>query len=121
MRPSNALRTPRRPASPVQPAPDAELTSVSAGQHWCGAPRRNRTGDPILTMEPPGTAVRNTVFAGHARPSRPKLSVLLRSSYALSSKPCADRSEQAIIRRFDDRSGDPALVSFGGVQDLVEK
>jgi alkanesulfonate monooxygenase SsuD/methylene tetrahydromethanopterin reductase-like flavin-dependent oxidoreductase (luciferase family) len=35
---------------------------------WCGAPRRNRTGDPILTMEPPGTAVRNAVFAGRARP-----------------------------------------------------
>jgi hypothetical protein len=28
---------------------------------WGGAPRRNRTGDPILTMEPPGTAVRNAV------------------------------------------------------------
>jgi hypothetical protein len=25
------------------------------------SPRRNRTGDPILTMEPPGTAVRNAV------------------------------------------------------------
>jgi hypothetical protein len=35
---------------------------------WCGAPRRNRTGDPILTMEPPVTAVRNAVTAGHARP-----------------------------------------------------
>jgi hypothetical protein len=27
-----------------------QLTSVSAGQHLCGAPRRNRTGDPILTI-----------------------------------------------------------------------
>ena len=52
---------------------------------WCGAPRRNRTGDPILTMEPPGTAVRAAVSPGHARPSGSKLSVLLRQSYALSS------------------------------------
>ena len=58
---------------------------------WCGAPRRNRTGDPILTMEPPGTAVRTAIPAGHARPSEPKLSVLLRRSYALTFKPCADR------------------------------
>jgi hypothetical protein len=28
-----------------------QLTSVSAGQSGCGAPRRNRTGDPILTMD----------------------------------------------------------------------
>ena len=47
-------------------------------------PRRNRTGDPILTMEPPGTAVRTAISPGHARPSRPKLSVLFRRSYALS-------------------------------------
>ena len=42
----------------------------------CGAPRRNRTADPILTMEPPGTAVRKIAFPGRARPSGPKLSVL---------------------------------------------
>jgi hypothetical protein len=52
------------------------------------SPRRNRTGDPILTMEPPGTAVRNAVSPGHARPSRPKLSVLFRSSYALCQALC---------------------------------
>jgi hypothetical protein len=57
----------------------------------CGAPRRNRTGDPILTMEPLGTAVRNAVSPGRARPSSPKLSVLLRQSYALTLAPCADR------------------------------
>jgi hypothetical protein len=27
------------------------LTGVCAGQGVCGAPRRNRTGDPILTMD----------------------------------------------------------------------
>jgi len=43
-------------------------TSVCAGQSLCGAPRRNRTGDPILTMEPPGTAVRMIVLPGRARP-----------------------------------------------------
>jgi hypothetical protein len=53
---------------PFNRPPDAELTSVSAGQPGCGAPRRNRTGDPILTMEPPGTAVRTAVSPGHARP-----------------------------------------------------
>src|SRR5215216_4241657 len=57
---------------------NAKTASVSAGQGLCGAPRRNRTGDPILTMEPPGTAVRTAVCAGEARPSGPKLSVLLR-------------------------------------------
>ena len=30
------------------------LTSVSAGQSLCGAPRRNRTGDPILTIDARG-------------------------------------------------------------------
>ena len=30
--------------------------------------RRNRTADPILTMEPPGTAVRTAVTAGGAQP-----------------------------------------------------
>jgi hypothetical protein len=28
-----------------------QMTSVPAGQSLCGAPRRNRTGDPILTMD----------------------------------------------------------------------
>jgi hypothetical protein len=50
-----------------------------------------RARRPILTMEPPGTAVRTTVSPGHARPSAPKLSVLFRRSYALSSKACLDR------------------------------
>jgi hypothetical protein len=69
---------------PTYTPPNAKMTSVCAG-HWLGgAPRRNRTGDPILTMEPPGTAVRTAVSPGHARPSRPKLSVLFRRSYAFS-------------------------------------
>jgi hypothetical protein len=33
-----------------------------------GAPRRNRTGDPILTMDLALTAVRTAVRAGHPRP-----------------------------------------------------
>jgi len=45
-----------------------------AGLGW--SPRRNRTGDPILTMEPPGTAVRTAVSPGRARPSGTKLSAL---------------------------------------------
>ena len=63
---------------------ERRLNSISAGESLCGAPRRNRTGDPILTMEPPGTAVRKLVSAGRARPSVPKLSVLFRRSYAFS-------------------------------------
>jgi hypothetical protein len=69
---------------PRQPAPNVKMTSVCAGHRLGGAPRRNRTGDPILTMEPPGTAVRNAVSPGHARPSGSKLSALLRRSYGFS-------------------------------------
>src|SRR5215216_2394046 len=53
----------------VDDSANATTTSACAGQSLCGAPRRNRTGDPILTMEPPGTAVRTAVSPGHARPS----------------------------------------------------
>jgi hypothetical protein len=67
------------------------MTSANAGHRLGRAPRRNRTGDPILTMEPPGTAVRTAVSPGRARPLGPKLSVLLRQSYALTFRPCADR------------------------------
>jgi hypothetical protein len=62
-----------------------------------GAPRRNRTGDPILTMEPPGTAVRTAVLAGNARPSGSKLSVLLRPSYAFTSRQTLRCRGQAIV------------------------
>jgi hypothetical protein len=37
-----------------------------------------------LTMEPPGTAVQTAIFAGRARPSGPKSSVLIRRGYALA-------------------------------------
>jgi hypothetical protein len=53
---------------PGEPTRNGKTPSVSAGQPGCGAPRRNRTGDPILTMEPPRTAVRTPVFPAHARP-----------------------------------------------------
>src|SRR6266516_6568626 len=42
---------------PVLLVPEWEPTSVCAGRWWCGAPRRNRTDDPILTMNPGSTAV----------------------------------------------------------------
>jgi hypothetical protein len=88
---SHPTATPNAKTTSVanSPTPDAEVTSVCAGQRLCGAPRRNRTGDPILTMEPPGTAVRMIVFPGRARPSGPKLSALSTRSYALS--PCIKR------------------------------
>jgi hypothetical protein len=44
------------------------LTSVCAGQSVCGAPRRNRTGDPILTMDRQPSAVLTAVFAGRTAP-----------------------------------------------------
>ena len=38
-------------AEPDEEARARGLISVCAGQSLCGAPRRNRTGDPILTMD----------------------------------------------------------------------
>jgi len=55
---------------------DLAVSSAGAVSLAGGAPRRNRTGDPILTLEQPGTAVRNAVFRGRVRPWTPKLSVL---------------------------------------------
>jgi hypothetical protein len=78
----------------VDASSNAKTTSVCAGQSLWRAPRRNRTGDPILTMEPPGTAVRTTVSAGHARPSGPKLSALSTCSYAFS---CIPRALSTIV------------------------
>jgi hypothetical protein len=40
---------------------------------WCGAPRRNRTGDPILTMDRRPSAVLSVVLAAHATPYVPQL------------------------------------------------
>jgi hypothetical protein len=40
---------------------------------WGGAPRRNRTGDPILTMDRRPSAVLARVFAGWTRPYVAKL------------------------------------------------
>src|SRR5215217_4805339 len=65
---------------------------ITGGRHWFWqANRMGTSGEHILTMEPLGTAVRTAVSPDHARPSGPKLSVLFRRSYALSSKPCLDR------------------------------
>src|SRR5215203_5794444 len=78
---------------PPEPVPNVKMTSVCAGHRLGGAPRRNRTGDPILTMEPPGTAVRTAIFAGRARPSEEKLSALSTHSYAFIS----DYSEWLVV------------------------
>jgi hypothetical protein len=53
---------------PINRPPNTEPTSVSAGQRMCGAPRRNRTGDPILTMDRGRTAVLTGVSAARATP-----------------------------------------------------
>jgi hypothetical protein len=52
----------------VRTVREPELTSVCAGQPGCGAPRRNRTGDPILTMDRRTSAVLSGIFAGHSVP-----------------------------------------------------
>jgi hypothetical protein len=64
VRPHPSLGCALRPASD---SPNVKMTSICAGHRLGGAPRRNRTGDPILTMEPPGTAVRTAVSPGRAR------------------------------------------------------
>jgi hypothetical protein len=53
---------------PRQPAPNVKMTSVCAGHRLAGAPRRNRTGDPILTMYPRPTAMLSSVLAGRRAP-----------------------------------------------------
>ena len=49
------------------------LTGVCTGQSLCGAPRRNRTGDPILTMDRRSSAVLTGVLAGRAALHGPQL------------------------------------------------
>jgi hypothetical protein len=87
---------------------------------WGGAPRRNRTGDPILTMEPPGTAVRTPVSPGHARPSGPKLSVLFRRSYAFTLAPRLSVADVAAGRRAR-RSPLPGSVASRFVVSLARE
>jgi hypothetical protein len=45
------------------------LTGIPAGESLCGAPRQNRTGDPILTIDAPGVhnAMQHLAFP-HNRP-----------------------------------------------------
>jgi hypothetical protein len=66
-----------------EPAPNPGMVSIYAGHRLVGAPRRNRTGDPILTMEPPGTAVRTARY----RRSRPTVGAKVMGSP--SAKGCA--------------------------------
>ena len=62
----------------------------------CGNPLEpGSAGDPILTMEPPGTAVRTAIPAGRARPSGPKLSVLSWGGYALTFRSCCSPQRRA--------------------------
>jgi hypothetical protein len=81
-----------RPRSTGQPeasnrAP-THTQSRSAGHQRrprCGGrPCSEAKREHILTMEPPGTAVRTAIFPGHARPWVLKLSVLLRRGYVFT-------------------------------------
>jgi hypothetical protein len=65
----------------IERADDQRLRWSSAW--WSPPPEWN--GRPNPYHEPSGTAVQNAVSPGHARPSRPKLSVLFWRSYAFSS------------------------------------
>ena len=59
---------------------ERRLNSISAGQSMCGAPRRNRTGDPILTMDRQPSAVLSHVLGCVRRHRR-------YCSYVLSCRP----------------------------------
>jgi hypothetical protein len=48
--------------------PEIDTESVSAGHRVGGAPRRNRTADPILTMDLAVTDVPTSASAGRWRP-----------------------------------------------------
>jgi hypothetical protein len=58
---------------PATNGPGRRNTGVCAGHHLGGAPRRNRTGDPILTMDRRPSAVLTALLAGRAAPSVAKL------------------------------------------------
>ena len=97
-------------ASPVGPG-----TGADQRLRWsvpCGAPRRNRTADPILTMNPGSSAVRSTVSAGRCGPLRAKLCA--QSSGLLGAAIQRDRVRRCEGRRAGRRS--PAPCS-GGVRD----
>jgi hypothetical protein len=66
-------------------------TSVCAGQDLCGAPAGIEPATPSLPWNHQEPLCGPPVSPGRARPSGPKLSVLLQRSYALSFEPCADR------------------------------
>jgi hypothetical protein len=102
-------------------------TDVCAGQPGCGAPRRNRTGDPILTMEPPGTAVRTALSPGRARPSGPKLWVLPRRRDALTfgSRSSRERQQSRRAHRtaslsFHDRPSFLRMLSVRGAERVID-
>jgi hypothetical protein len=88
LRPSQ--RIPMRMGS-APTIPKRPMTSVCAGQPMYGAPRRNRTADPILTMELPGTAVRTAISPARARPSGSKF------IGSLAAKLCAHFSRHGRI------------------------
>ena len=94
---------------------ERKMTSVYPGHRLGGAPRRNRTGDPILTMESPGTAVRTAVPPVRARPSGPKLPVLLRRSYAFTFKPCAGRLAGVVAAPVEAPIHNPAGCGGGAM------
>jgi hypothetical protein len=58
----------RRPDSASLPMQEAGCKTRPVLLVWGGAPRRNRTGDPILTMNLALTAVRTSISAGRRRP-----------------------------------------------------
>ena len=86
-------------------------TSVSAGQSLCGAPRRNRTGDPILTMNRRPSAVLTVVFAGRNAPWRPQLCAHSTASAVISDRTAGNPPNRRIVRLPSGRSLDLLHVS----------
>jgi hypothetical protein len=68
MRPSNATPHAKTASFAYSQASNANDDQRFYWSSACGAPRRNRTGDPILTMNLALTAVRTPVSAGGWRP-----------------------------------------------------
>jgi hypothetical protein len=87
-------------------------TSVFAGQSWCGAPRRNRTGDPILTMDRQPCAVLTRVFPSTPRGGHQPAHGAAWSEHLLWEQP----QESTVLSHIPAGTARPSLAQSGGVR-----
>jgi hypothetical protein len=80
---------------------------VLAARRLRGAPRRNRTGDPILAI---GNRCADRPSPGRARPLGPKLWVLLRRRDALTFRSCCLRERRALPASSSDCVRIPSTI-----------